>query len=95
MILIILLWSFESNGQKPELKAEASEKISCTTIVDENEIRKINEIITKRVKEVTDSIQLEYRISFSNNFYFLGYNAPYELINRKNEVVVELINAQL
>ena len=40
--------------------------------------------------------QLEFLgISFSNNFYFLGYNAPYELINRKNEVVVELINAQL
>ena len=29
-------------------------------------------------------------ISHTNNFYFLGYNAPYEVFNRKNEVIVEL-----
>lgn len=29
-------------------------------------------------------------ILYTNNFYFLGYNAPIELINRKNEVIVEL-----
>ena len=29
-------------------------------------------------------------ISHTNRFYFLGYNAPYEVFNRKNEVIVEL-----
>jgi hypothetical protein len=29
-------------------------------------------------------------IKYSNKFYFLGYNAPYEMVNRKNEVIVEL-----
>jgi hypothetical protein len=29
-------------------------------------------------------------IKYSNLFYFLGYNAPYEVFNRKNEVIVEL-----
>ena len=29
-------------------------------------------------------------IPFTNRFYFLGYNAPYEVFNRKNEVIVEL-----
>ena len=29
-------------------------------------------------------------ITYSNRFYFLGYNAPYEVFNRKNEVIVEL-----
>ncbi len=29
-------------------------------------------------------------IRYSNKFYFFGYNAPYEVMNRKNEVVVEL-----
>ena len=29
-------------------------------------------------------------IRYSKRFYFFGYNAPYELFNRKNEVVVEL-----
>lgn len=29
-------------------------------------------------------------IRYSNQFYFLGYNAPYEVFNRKNEIIVEL-----
>lgn len=29
-------------------------------------------------------------IKYSNNFLFLGYNAPFEVFNRKNEVIVEL-----
>ena len=31
-------------------------------------------------------------IAYTNRFYFLGYNAPYEFFNRKNEVIVELAN---
>ena len=29
-------------------------------------------------------------IPYTNRFYFLGYNAPYEFFNRKNEIIVEL-----
>jgi len=29
-------------------------------------------------------------IPYANQFYFLGYNAPYEVFNRKNEIIVEL-----
>ena len=29
-------------------------------------------------------------IKYSNKFYFFGYNAPYEVFNRNNEVIVEL-----
>jgi len=29
-------------------------------------------------------------ISYTNQFYFFGYNPPYEIFNRKNEVIVEL-----
>lgn len=29
-------------------------------------------------------------IDYTDNFYFLGYNAPMEVFNRKNEVIVEL-----
>ena len=32
------------------------------------------------------------KLSTTGNFTFLGYNPPYDLINRRNEVVVELIN---
>ena len=30
------------------------------------------------------------RVSYSDRFYFLGYNAPFEVFNRRNEVIVEL-----
>ena len=29
-------------------------------------------------------------LKYTNRFYFFGYNAPYEVFNRKNEIVVEL-----
>ncbi len=29
-------------------------------------------------------------IPYTDKFYFLGYNSPYEVFNRKNEVIVEL-----
>ncbi len=29
-------------------------------------------------------------IKYTDNFYFLGYNAPMEVFNRKNEIIVEL-----
>ncbi|MBC7653576.1 MAG: heme-binding protein [Oligoflexus sp.] len=29
-------------------------------------------------------------IKYTNRFYFFGYNPPYEVLNRKNEVIVEL-----
>lgn len=29
-------------------------------------------------------------ITYTNQFYFLGYNPPYEVFNRKNEIIVEL-----
>ncbi len=31
-------------------------------------------------------------LSHNNQFFFLGYNAPYEVFNRKNEIIVELSN---
>jgi hypothetical protein len=31
-------------------------------------------------------------ITYTNRFYFLGYNPPFEVFNRKNEIIVELQN---
>jgi hypothetical protein len=31
-------------------------------------------------------------VKFSNRFYYLGYNAPFEVFNRRNEIIVELEN---
>jgi SOUL heme-binding protein len=40
----------------------------------------------QNLKEALDAEGIKY----SNRFYFFGYNAPYEVFNRKNEVIVEL-----
>jgi len=34
----------------------------------------------------------EENISYSDRFAFMGYNPPYEVTNRRNEVIVELID---
>ena len=40
----------------------------------------------RRLKAALDAEGIKY----SNRFYFLGYNAPFEVFNRKNEIIVEL-----
>ena len=40
----------------------------------------------KKLIDVLDSKGIQY----TDNFYFLGYNAPMEVFNRKNEIIVEL-----
>ena len=48
-----------------------------------------DEKIEKFKQELKSALDAE-GITYSNRFYFLGYNAPYEVFNRKNEVIVEL-----
>ena len=48
-----------------------------------------DEKIEKYKQELIALLEKE-GISYSNRFYFLGYNAPYELFNRRNEIIVEL-----
>lgn len=51
---------------------------------DDKKIEKYKTIlINELVKE---------KLNYSNKFTFLGYNPPFEVLNRRNEVVVELIN---
>ena len=48
-----------------------------------------DEKIEKYKQELIALLEKE-GISYSKRFYFLGYNAPYELFNRRNEIIVEL-----
>lgn len=45
--------------------------------------------IAKYQQELQSALDLE-GIKYSNRSYFFGYNAPFEVFNRKNEVIVEL-----
>ena len=44
----------------------------------------------EKFKEKLKAALNEEGITYTNRFYFLGYNPPYEVFNRKNEVIVEL-----
>jgi hypothetical protein len=50
-----------------------------------------DEKIEKYKQKLTAALDAE-GIAYTNKFYFLGYNPPYEVLNRKNEVIVELQN---
>jgi len=45
--------------------------------------------IAESKKELTEHLKKE-NIEHNGNFYFMGYNAPFDLMFRKNEVMVEL-----
>ena len=49
------------------------------------------EKIDQYKKQLGEALQAQ-NIPFTNQFYFLGYNAPYETSNRRNEVIVVLEN---
>jgi hypothetical protein len=48
-----------------------------------------DEKIAKYQQELKSALEAE-GIPYADRFYFLGYNAPYEVFNRKNEIIVEL-----
>jgi hypothetical protein len=48
-----------------------------------------NEKIEKYKKELTDALDTE-GIAYTDHFFYLGYNPPFEVLNRRNEVIVEL-----
>ena len=49
-----------------------------------------NDVKIENYKQKLISALAQENIQYKNKFYFFGYNAPLELFNRKNEVLVEL-----
>ena len=48
-----------------------------------------DEKIKKHKQQLIEYLDAE-GIPYANRFYFFGYNSPYEVFNRKNEILVEL-----
>ncbi len=46
---------------------------------------------TEKLKSALDTEGIKY----TNRFYFLGYNPPFEVFNRKNDIIVELESGTL
>ncbi|WP_338357444.1 heme-binding protein [Yeosuana marina] len=73
------------NQSNIEFKEEPSKTMAAITFGGWANSKKI-EAYKKKLMTALD----EEGISYSNKFYFFGYNPPFEILNRKNEVLVEL-----
>jgi uncharacterized protein YxeA len=73
----------QSGIEFKEEPAKTMAAISFSGWANDNKIEKYKQAL----KAALDAEGIKY----SNRFYFFGYNAPYEVFNRKNEVVVELL----
>lgn len=69
-----------------EFREEAEKRVATIRFKGWANSRKIEKYKNILLKALTDN-----EMAFSDkNIYFLGYNAPYEVFNRKNEIMVEL-----
>ena len=73
------------NDSKIEFKEEAEKTVAAIGFGGWANAKKID----RYKKELSAALDAK-GISYSNRFFFLGYNAPYEVFNRKNEIIVEL-----
>jgi hypothetical protein len=73
------------NTSQIEFKEEPAKKMAAITFGGWANDKKIEAYKNQLIKALDKE-----GLSYTNRFYFFGYNAPYEAINRKNEVVVEL-----
>lgn len=75
----------EPTNSKIEFKKIPAKTVAAITFGGWANDEKIDKYKTRLIKALQ-----EKQIAHTNTFYFLGYNAPFEIIKRKNEVIVEL-----
>jgi hypothetical protein len=73
------------NESKIEFKEEPAKIVAAITFGGWSS----DELIEKYKQQLKSALDAE-GIKYTNRFYFLGYNPPFEVLNRKNEVIVEL-----
>lgn len=73
------------NESKIEFREEPAKTAAAITFGGWASDEKIEEYKQKLVTALATK-----GISHTNRFYFLGYNPPFELLNRRNEIIVEL-----
>jgi hypothetical protein len=49
----------------------------------------------EKYKSILKDELVREKLNFVNKFIFMGYNPPYQVMNRRNEIVVELIDYKL
>jgi len=77
----------EPENPRIEFREEPAKKVAAIGFggwANDKKIKKYQE----KLKAALDAED----ISYTDRFYFLGYNPPYAVFNRKNEIIVELPN---
>ena len=77
----------EPNSKQIKFQEEPAKTVAAITFGGWADQEKINRYKSKLIEALESN-----KISYTQKFYFLGYNAPYETYNRRNEVIVELDN---
>ena len=75
----------QPNQSQIQFREESAKTIAAITFGGWANDEKI-----ERYKQKLKSALDAQNITYTNRFYFLGYNPPYEVFNRKNEIIVEL-----
>lgn len=75
----------QPNLSKIKFKEEPAKTVAAINFNGWASDKKIKKY-KQKLKEALDKEGILYK----NRFQFLGYNAPYEVFNRKNEIIVEL-----
>jgi len=75
------------NDNQIQFKEEPAKKVAAITFGGWANQEKIDQYKTQLIEALKAQ-----NIAFTDQFYFLGYNAPYETSNRRNEVIVVLEN---
>ncbi len=75
----------EPDNKNIEFKTEPEKTVAAITFGGWASTERI-----ETYKEKLISLLKSENIKYTNQFYFLGYNPPYEMLNRKNEIIVEL-----
>ena len=73
------------NSKEIAFKEEPSRTVAAITFGGWSDSTKIESNKQKLISALDKE-----GVSYTDKFFFLGYNAPYEMTNRRNEVIVEL-----
>jgi len=75
----------QPNQKQIEFREEPAKTVAAITFGGWSD----DHIIAKYKAKLEAALKAE-GIAYTDQFYFLGYNPPYEVINRRNEIIVEL-----
>ena len=73
------------NSNEISFKEEPARTVAAITFGGWSDSNKIESYKQKLISALDKE-----GVSYTDKFFFLGYNAPYEMTNRRNEVIVEL-----